>query len=262
MEEKNCLALYIAYYLARFNNIAYKKLGYINKTSAHKELAKKLGIKSTTLKNMRDEFDPIFGHRKGWHQRPMIPSRIKVLQSLEDLDEPYIFNIIESILNDRIIFNSEIHNYLLTLVNQDSNIKYIDGKFIPRGPTGKAAEEYFIHYYKHNRKPVNGKLIDFREYGSGYDFKIISNNIDYFIEVKGLFDKIGGISFTDKEWKVASKEKDRYFIVLIQNLKDKPEIKFVRNPFKVLNPHKHIYTSIQINWSVSIKELSNYGQLI
>ena len=137
MEEKNCLALYLAYYLARFNDVAYNNLGYKYKTKAHSELASKLGVKPTTLKNMRDEFDPVFGHRAGWYQRPMIPSRIKVLLALENLDENHINSIVMDILNGKIIHNSEIHNFLIKLTDQNTRIQKT--KFILRGPTGKAA---------------------------------------------------------------------------------------------------------------------------
>jgi len=257
MEEKNCLALYLAYYLARFNDVAYKNLGYKYKTKAHSELAAKLGVKPTTLKNMRDEFDPVFGHRVGWYQRPMIPSRIKVLQALENLDENHINDIVKDILNGEIIHNSEIHDFLIKLLDQDT--KPPKKKYILRGPTGKAAENYFINFYQQNKKPVNAKLHDFREYGVGYDFKIVSNTKGYFIEVKGLSDSSGGILFTDKEWKVASEQREKYFLVIVKNLKNVPEIQFIKDPYSVLKPTKNLYFSLQVNWSVSKKELEIYG---
>lgn len=78
MNNNNILGLYIAFYLAKFNKEAYLNLGFRNQTETHKAIGSILGIKSSTVQNWRDEFDPLFGHRAGWYQRRLSISRIKV----------------------------------------------------------------------------------------------------------------------------------------------------------------------------------------
>lgn len=67
MKRNSKLALYIAYYLSRFNEEGLQKLGYETWKQAYEDISLKLDININTIKNRRDEFDPIHGHRAGWH---------------------------------------------------------------------------------------------------------------------------------------------------------------------------------------------------
>jgi len=102
MEESHRLGLYVSYYLSRFNETAYDNLGYGNMLETHERIGKILSVPANTVKNWRDEFDPLFGHRAGWYQRPMNPSRVKVAESLEELDEISIRAIVKDILTGHI----------------------------------------------------------------------------------------------------------------------------------------------------------------
>jgi len=79
-----------------------------------------------------------------------------------------------------------------------------------------------------------------------------------FVEVKGLSEYSGGIRFTSKEWTVAKTEGENYFLCIISNLNEQPEIIFIQNPFEKLKPKKNIFTSIQISWSVSETQPAEY----
>ena len=218
MENKHALGLYIAYYLARFNEIAYANLGFGNKTETHKKIGDILSVKQMTIKNWRDEFDPLFGHRAGWYQRPMSPSRVKVAQALESLDELQIRGIVEDILYKKMNEESDEVELLLAITSAKTNDKS-KRNFILRTPTGKAAEEYFQKYY-FEKKPVAGNLIDCRDLGVGYDFKIETFTEEYFVEVKGISELTGGVLLTDKEWTVAQMKEDKYFLCIISNLNE------------------------------------------
>jgi hypothetical protein len=255
MEHNHKLGLYISYYLARFNEIAYQNLGFGNQKETHKRIGDLLGVKPQTVQNWRDEFDPLFGHRAGWYQRPMNPSRVQVVQALADMDEPQIFEIVRDILSDNSNFENDDFEPLIRILA--ANDKKSNIKFVLRTSTGRAAEEFFINYFSENRIPANGKLIDCRDLGVGYDFRIEGEKQNCYIEVKGLTDYSGGIIFTSKEWMVAKSKGENYFLCIVSNISVKAEIIFIQDPAAKLNPKKNIYTSIQINWSVSEKQLAD-----
>lgn len=81
MDDKNKLALISAYYLSKYNHEALRALGYSAYSQAFNDIGDRLGVKANSVKNMRDEFDPIHDNdRVGWYQRPLRPSRARVAQ--------------------------------------------------------------------------------------------------------------------------------------------------------------------------------------
>lgn len=255
MENNRKLGLYVSYYLARFDEQAYLNLGIGNQRETHIKIGELLSVKPATIKNWRDEFDPLFGHRAGWYQRPMTQSRAKVAQALENLDEFQVRSIVSDILNGKINKEPDEVNQLLSLISEDSKGEK-KVRFIPRTPTGKAAEEYFQRHYLENHEPVKGNLIDCRDWGVGYDFRIENSLDKYYVEVKGLSEQTGGILFTSKEWSMANEYTIHYFLCIVSNINGKPKITFIRNPAERLSPKKVIYTAIQLNWIVSHNQLS------
>jgi len=255
MKYENELALIIAYYLSKFDETAYRNLGFGNKTETHKEIGRILNVKSSTIQNMRDEFDPIHDNpRAGWYQKQLSRSRIKVVNSFDNLDENELREVVLEILRNKTLENQEeFHDLVKTISIKDSE-RDKTTPYLFRGITGKKAEEHFINYHANTNLPVTGLLVDKREYGCGYDFEIINNDFTVFIEVKGLSDLNGGISFTDKEWKTANKQKERYFLILVKNINDKPEIQIIKNPSEQLHAEKAITTVVQINWYASANQ--------
>ncbi len=183
MENNHKLALYVSYYLSRFNYEALANLGYTTWDDAFNDIGEKLKVKKHSVKNWRDEFDPLFEHRAGWYQRPMSPSRIRVVQALENLDEPQIREIVIDIISEKIHEDDEALEQLLNIVTTDDSKKKIP-KFILRGPTGKQAEAFFLKHYSENKKPFDGNLIDCRDLGVGYDFRIETKSNKYFYRSK------------------------------------------------------------------------------
>jgi len=255
MENNHKLAMYVSYYLARFNNLALENLEYKNWEAAFDDVSEKLAVKRLSVRNWRDEFDPLFEHRVGWYQRPMAPSRIRVVQLFENLTEPEIREIVIDILSGKIKENHDEESQLLAIVPEEEKGKS-NKTFISRGPTGRAAEEFFIEYQRKKGLPLTGELIDTRDMGCGYDFKIMSTDSEIYIEVKGMSTFSGGILFTDKEWKVATEHGEKYFLCIVKNVGGDPEIKFIKNPMSKITPQKTIYTVLQINWTVSENELN------
>ncbi|MDO6809886.1 DUF3883 domain-containing protein [Zobellia galactanivorans] len=254
MENSHKLTLYVAYYLARFDKIALKNLGYKNWQSCFSDISQKLNVKKHSVRNWRDEFDPLFGHRAGWYQRPMSPSRTNVALALENLEEHEIRLIIEDILSGKIENTPKSLNRLLSIANDNSDIER-NSPFILRGPTGKKAEQFFLEYHKKYNLPFSGELIDSRDLGCGYDFEIKSKSSQHYIEVKGLSNKIGGLLFTNKEWETAKQKRSSYTVCLVSNISGAPEISFINDPCSKLNPRKNIIQTVQVQWSVSNKAL-------
>lgn len=255
MEDNHKLALYVSYYLARFNLQGYSNLGFRNMKEAHTSIGIKLRVNPHTIKNMRDEFDPLFEHRVGWYQRPMSPSRVRIVQALENLDELQIREIVKDLISGGIQNeNDELEQLLNIIPTEDSRSE--SSKFILRAPTGRQAEDYYLKHFAKNKKPIDGNLIDCRDLGVGYDFRIETPKGFVFVEVKGLSTFSGGILFTSKEWEVANVQGPNYFICLIANLDEQPIITFIQNPSRKLTPKRNITTSIQISWSVTEKQLA------
>jgi len=254
MENNHKLTLYVSYYLSRFNIEGLNHLGYSSWNTAFEDIGKKLGVKPNSVKNWRDEFDPIHEYRSGWHQRPMNPSRIAVVKALEDLDENSIRQIVFEILENG--DKAEIKS-LINIVDDDKPGGKAKGKFTFRGPTGKKAEAFFQDYHKNFGKPFPGKLIDTRDMGCGYDYEIHATLKKYFIEVKGLSEISGGILFTNKEWKTALEKGDDYFLIIVKALDSIPIVSIIQNPAIKINAKRNVYPTIQVQWLVSEKELSN-----
>ena len=102
MKESNYLSMIVAYYLSKFNEKAYEELGLGNRTESHKAIGNILGVNKNTVKNMRDEFDPLHDNpRSGWHQRPLRPSRQKIVELYQDLEESELRDLVIGILEKK-----------------------------------------------------------------------------------------------------------------------------------------------------------------
>jgi hypothetical protein len=249
----NLLAIIVAFYLSKYDKQGLKNLGFKNDADAFQTTANILGIKKNYIKFRRDEFDPIHPWRRGW-QRPMDNRIIRSIEALQDLEEQDLREIVLKILNDKDYKKSEEAEKITSLFAEKKKEK--KSKYVLRGPTGRQAEDFFISYFPNNYMPVEGKLIDCRDFGIGYDFQIVTGKEDYFIEVKGLSDISGGVLLTNKEWITAKEKGDYYYLCIVSNIGDAPKLKLIQNPAIKLNPKKNVCATIQINWSVTNKQLS------
>lgn len=254
MENNHKLALYVSYYLAKYNKIGLTNIGYSNWKNAFADASQKLNVKPNTLRNMRDEFDPIFENRVGWYQRPMSKTRVQVLEALSDLDEYQLRILVKDILSEEVYKNKDEIDQLLKVVS-DLDEKPKKYKYISRGPTGRKAEEIFLNYYYENKLPMNGEIVDCRDHGVGYDFKIQSDKNIVFIEVKGISGVNGGILLSNKEWLIAKEMGNDYYLAIISNLNKKTNITLIQNPANRILPKKHVFTTIQVNWTISDKQI-------
>jgi hypothetical protein len=262
MENNHKLALIIAYYLSRFDKKALSNLGYDTTTHAFQEIGGRLNVKPNTIKNMRDEFDPLHPNsRKGWYQRELRPSRLEVLEKYVNFSEDALTEVVKEILTEYISdsdISVNIQTYIESIENDDAEKESKSRTYTTRGITGRKAEELFREFFQKGEiAGLNGELIDRREEGCGYDFEMVEFP-NYVFEIKGLLDKRGGVIFTDKEWSVASSLGDKYFLVMINNIGETPSITIIRNPYDSLEPSKNVYTTVAVNWSVDPNQLFKF----
>ena len=259
MERSHKLAYIVACYLSRFDKVALQNLEFKSANEAFHKIAEALQIKPNYIKFRRDDFDVVHPHRQGWHKRPLAANIVNTVNALERLDELMLRSIVKDILSGGVAS--------WTIDDQDRLVSFFIGEktgkkaeiFIPRGITGKKAEEYFIKWHAENPGYFlpEAELKDVRECGCGYDFEVVgSNNARCVVEVKGITTDAGGILFTEKEWRVAEElgEKFNLFVVNMKN-EGESRVTIINNPFQSLHPVKNIQTVIQVNWAVPGKQL-------
>jgi hypothetical protein len=256
MKENNVLALIVAYYLSKYDKVAYESLNFQSSNEAHKRIGQTLGVNYNSVKNMRDEFDPIHDNpRVGWYQRPLRSSRIKVVELFQNMSQVELRDVVLGVLNNPEFSSRDLSEVIDSISKNETKANQGKLNFIIRGPTGRKAEEIFIEYHRANGIPISGKLLDKRDYGCGYDFEIVNAHRKAQVEVKGLDGKTGGVLFTSKEWELAKLNGDSYYLVIVRNVSDSPTIQIINNPASVLNPKKSVFTTVQVRWSVSDREL-------
>ena len=264
MKENNYYALITAYYLSRFDKKGLENLGYGSWKEAFLDIENKLDVKSTTIKNMRDDYDPLHdNNRVGWYQRELRPSRLYVLQKYENFSEQALRMVVKDILKkykDNDYDNtSSIMNIMEDneLYDKESDIG-LQRKYTTRGITGKLAENIFKEYFEQGRLTYfKGTLIDKREDGCGYDFEIQNKNgeIEYVIEVKGNKSESNGIIFTDKEWDIAQKLGEKYILIVVNDVYSDPNIDIYINPSQRFIPKSNVRKVITIDWVIDKKQL-------
>ncbi|MGE7691436.1 protein NO VEIN domain-containing protein [Lysinibacillus sp. NPDC097214] len=246
--DKREKLLITAFYLAKFDRVAYANLGYFKINQAHEEIGKKLGYKRNSVKNRRDDFDPLFGHRAGWHQVELSKSNLKIVDAFDHLSEEALRAVVLDLLD-------EASSRAVLLLSE--NVHKQTSTYTTRGITGKKAEaifvDWFAKYYPHD------VLVDTRDLGCGYDFEV--ENSDRVFEVKGLSGDNGGVLFTDKEWVIAAEKQEDYHLVLVKDcFSNEPIVEVYSNPHRKFNPKKQITTVINVNWGISSSDL-NYTEI-
>ena len=98
--DKTKDTLTVAYYLSRVNKEAVRELGYKSFTEAFKGLAAIMEQKASTIKNMRDEFDPYFDNgRVGWYQKQLVGSRKEVFELYKNASDEYVAETVREIIS-------------------------------------------------------------------------------------------------------------------------------------------------------------------
>ncbi len=238
----------IGLFLSKFDIEGVALLGFGGFTEAFNTLGYAIGAKPASLKNYRDEFDPLFPNpRKGWHKRKLRDYCKVIYDEYNAWEISGFSEFIKSIVYS----NYEVE----LIVEKAMRSKTREGSFAKRLITGQAAEQYFKQIY--NQIPFfQGLLLeDTTKLGCGFDFKLRSDSSNNFfgIEVKGLNGLSGNIALTEKEYSVAKYLKQNYFLFVVKNFIEKPTHIYYQNPLESNLKFKKVETQIiQINYSAII----------
>jgi len=237
----------VGLYLSKYDSLGLKGLGFENFAEAFNVIGYALGSKPASIKNYRDEFDPLFpNHRKGWHKRQIRQYCLRVFEEYKNLDFESFTGLIKSFVGYDENVWSEV---------QDNEESESESYFAKRLITGLAAEQYFAS--------VQPSLPEFRGYalenttrlGCGYDFRLRTETQKDFlvVEVKGLKDRIGSLSLTPKEYDVAMTLRERFFLFVVKNFQESPFHEIFQDPLSGrLQFRRSERVMVQVSWSANV----------
>lgn len=235
-------AILCGLYLSQYNEEGLKLMGFKSFKEAYNVLGLSLGVKSASIKNYRDELDPLFPNvRKGWHGRHLRPHCKHIYEHFKDYGIHGLLSIIVRITGCAINISNQIPE-------RESK------SFAKRLLTGRAAENFFSQNYQKEQEFFDTKIEDVTYTGCGYDFKLHRlGHRDFAVEVKGLATISGNIVFTDKEHDVAERLANDYFIYMVKNFDEEPFATTIRNPINTgLIFKKEERKIIQTSWSAKV----------
>jgi hypothetical protein len=212
-------------YLSKFGSIGLKKLGFRTYAEAYNVVGYALGSRPSSIKNYRDEFDPIFPNaRKGWHKREIREYCKKVLDEYEKLDFVSFTGLIKS-------FVGQDENAWSTFQTTDEGEERASG-FAKRLITGLAAEKYFESVHSTLPEFQGFAMENTTQLGCGYDFRLSKRGEKDFlaVEVKGIRERVGSVSLTPREYDAAAELKKNYYLFVVKNFQKEPYHDLFLNP--------------------------------
>lgn len=246
VREKSIL---LGLYLSKYDTAGLKRLGFDTFTEAFNALGFAVGSRPASIKNYRDEFDPLFpNRRKGWHKRQVRQYCLKVLEEYRSLDLESFSTLVESLVG-----YSE--NAASALPSRPGR-RLVKSGFAERLITGLAAERYF--------ESIQNNLPEFSGYisqnttrlGCGHDFRLDSvPPADNFlaVEVKGLKGVTGLLSMTPKERQTAATLRSRFFLFVVKNFREAPFHEIFQDPLNgSLTFRKQERATVQISWVATV----------
>jgi len=238
-------SILVGLYLSKFDEEALSELGFRGFNEAFNTLGYAIGSKPASIKNYRDEFDPLFPNlRKGWHKRPIRDYCKLFYDDFSQFKLGSFTELIKSFVFD---------NYDIEKITKKVAKKDMSETVAKRLVTGKAAEEYFKINYKLVSNFIDYGLKDTTNLACGFDYKLSSGKDFYCVEVKGLNVNSGGIALTEKEFYVAKELKKKYCLFIVRNFVEEPNHQLFFDPLNSKLTFKKIERKItQINYATSI----------
>jgi Protein NO VEIN, C-terminal len=234
-------------FLSKYDAAGLRKLGFESFIEAFNVIGYALGQKPASIKNYRDEFDPLFPNkRKGWHKRPTREYCFKVFKDYKALDLETFSGLIRSFTG----YDENTWSEIQSKREQDGS-----ESFAKRLITGLAAEQYFESVQPQLPEFKNHLLENTTRLGCGYDFRLhLPGRSDFFaIEVKGLKERNGNLSLTPKEYEVASALTDQFFLFIVKNFRESPFHEMHQNPLATsLRFVRKERVTVQVSWLTSV----------
>jgi hypothetical protein len=233
----------VGLYLSKYDSLGLNKLGFETFLEAFNVFGYAMGSRPASIKNYRDEFDPMYpNRRKGWHKRPIRDYCLKVFEEYKDLDLESFSSLVKSFVG----YGENVWSGI-----QAEEELFESDSYFARLTTGLAAEQYF--------ESVQPSIPEFKDYvventtrlGCGYDFRLRTETYKDFlaVEVKGLKERLGSLSLTPKEHEVATALRDRFFLFVVKNFQESPFHEIFRNPLSGgLRFTKNERVVVQVSW--------------
>lgn len=235
-------------YLSKYDALGLKKLGFKSFTEAFNVLGYAMGSQPASIKNYRDEFDPLFpNRRKGWHKRPTREYCLRVFEKYAGLDLESFAGLIKSFLGYDENAWSELQ--------EGGEQKESESSFAKRLITGLAAEKYFVHVQPSLIEFGGYTLEDTTRFGCGYDFRLRkgTHNVFLAVEVKGLGERTGSVALTPKEHATAAALKGRFFLFVVKNFRESPFHEIYQDPLSGrLEFTKNERPIVHVSWLANV----------
>jgi len=244
VREKAILA---GLYLSKFDEEGLACLGFTSFRQAFNAIGLALNGKPASVKNYRDEFDPVFSNpRKGWRNRAMREHCRDIYERYDHMELADFSNLLR-----RAILGHGISSLEIPVIPE--NMGKTDTSFAKRLITGQAAERYFQSCYREIEIFTGMKIEDTTMLGCGFDFHLYSPNLSYGVEVKGISGPSGKISLTNKEHSVAAQWGSRYFLFVAKNFQETPTYDLFQDPLGGELQFGRVERKIvEISWSTKV----------
>jgi hypothetical protein len=238
-------ALIVGYAMSRLDRVYLTARGLTSWKAAFADAASSLDVRPASIKNLRDEFDPVHGNsREGWKDRPMRPNRQRVMGQLCDISDDALLDMVDRILARDAETVDEFVVPLSKPVARMHNVA-------ERLRTGRLAEQFFLDHSQAIAGLAKTSILDHRELLRGYDFGV-QRHAEVAIEVKGLKQKRGGILFTDREWAEARVRQRDYWLVIVGNMEATPVARVIRDPAATLKAQCRCQTTVTAMWRAQV----------
>ncbi len=237
-------AIIVAYAMSRLDRKLLEHRQWRSWKQAFEEVGQSLDVKATSIKNLRDEFDPFFeNERKGWEGRPIRPNRQRVLGEFSDVCDYVLLQIVDGVLiSDKQVRDDIV--WPIARATQTSNAA-------ERLRTGRQAERIFYKQSAEILGVPSGELVDRRDDACGFDFGQLGKS-SIAIEVKGMRADSGKILFTDLEWRTADRMGEDYAVVVIGRVFEVPRWRVIRAPVRVFDAMPSVSRSIATTWGATV----------
>jgi hypothetical protein len=230
-------------YLSKFGPRGLKRLGFKTYAEAYNVVGYALGSRPSSIKNYRDEFDPVFPNaRKGWHKREIRAYCKAVLDEYQRLD----FDLFSGLIKSFAGYNESAWSAIVEEGQDESS-----SGFAKRLITGLAAERYFESVHSTIPEFQGCAMENTTQLGCGYDFKLLKKRDNDFlaVEVKGLREQTGSIALTPREYSAATTLRGRFFLFVVKGFQKTPHHEIFPDPIAgTLRFTRKERVSIQISW--------------
>lgn len=238
-------ALIVGYAMSRLDRAYLEAHKLRSWKEAFRRAGEALNVAPASIKNLRDEFDPVHGNaRKGWKDRPMRPNRQRIMGQLCDVSDAALLEMIDRVLAHDPDAVQEVVTPLSKPAERIHNVA-------ERLRTGRLAEAYFLANSEAIADVAATLILDHRELARGYDFGVRKRD-GIAIEVKGIKQMRGGILFTDREWSEATARRADYWLVVVGNIEANPVAKLFRDPTTTLQAECKYQTTIAASWRANV----------